>query len=110
MRILSVLASKGADINWIVDKQKGYTLLHMLCSNSIKMSKSEREINFEIIKFLIENGSDLHMRAFNGKKPEELLVGHCGMTAILDFIIKFKTGQENTSSKPTRLSLKKNIN
>lgn len=59
------------------------------------MSKAERQINYEIIKFLIDSGADINMKAFNGKRPEDLVTGHCSMTAILDLIIKRKDILEN---------------
>lgn len=90
MRTMELLVHKGADVNWIVDKDEGYTLLHSLCSCPIKMSKAEKQINYDIIRFLIDNGADIHMRAFSGKRPEDLVTGHCSMTAILDLIIKRK--------------------
>ena len=46
----------GADINWIIDKTHGYTMLMQLCSIKMDMSQKEKEINLDIVKFLIENG------------------------------------------------------
>jgi ankyrin repeat protein len=81
--------------------------LHVLCSCNIRISKGEKQINYEIIKFLIENGADIDMKAFNGKKPEELATGHCSMTAILDLIIKrkdaIKIRKEGKGNKQGRL-------
>jgi hypothetical protein len=107
---MELLVFKGADVNWIVDKQEGYTLLHSLCSCSVKMSKAERQINYEIIKFLIDRGADINMRAFNGKRPEDLVTGHCSMTAILDLIIKrkeFGKGDAKENQRPVELVPKK---
>lgn len=33
-----LLLQNGADINWIVDKNKGHTLLMQLCNSKIEMS------------------------------------------------------------------------
>lgn len=90
LRILELLVQRGSDVNWVIDKQQGYTLLHSLCACSIRMSKAERQVNYEIIKFLLDSGADINMRGFDGKRPEDLVTGHCGMTAILDLIIKRK--------------------
>lgn len=46
----------GADINWIVDKTHGYTMLMQLCSIKMDLGHKEKEINLDIVKFLIENG------------------------------------------------------
>jgi hypothetical protein len=40
MRVLELLVQRGADVNWIIDKQKGYTLLHSLCSTVVRMNKA----------------------------------------------------------------------
>lgn len=106
MRMLELLVQRGADVNWIIDKEQGYTLLHSLCACSMRMSKLEKQINYDIVKFLLESGADIGMRGFDGKLPEELVTGHCSMTAILDLIIKRKevlaaskkAGKENKSS------------
>ena len=36
------LIEYGADVNWIIDKAKGYTLLHYFCSIKMKMNKTQR--------------------------------------------------------------------
>lgn len=87
---MELLVKRGADINWIVDKQKGYSMLHLLCSSKIKMSKEEKQINYDVIKFIIDSGADVSMRAMDGKRAEDLALGHCSNTAILDLIIKKK--------------------
>lgn len=107
MRMLELLAQRGADVNWIVDKTLGYTLLHSLCACCIRMNKAEKQVNYDIIRFLIENGADIGMRGFDGKRPEDLVTGHCGMTAILDLIIKRKDLQSNTQGKENSLILSK---
>jgi hypothetical protein len=56
MKMAELLLHYGADINWIVDKQHGYTLLMQLCSIKMELSAKEIETNYNIIKFLLENG------------------------------------------------------
>lgn len=38
-KIADILINHGADMNWILDKIRGYTLLHTLCSTALKMNK-----------------------------------------------------------------------
>ena len=56
MKMAELLLSYGADPNWIVDKSHGYTLLMQLCSVKMQLSSKETEVNYQIIKFLLENG------------------------------------------------------
>ena len=43
----------GADPNWIIDKQQGLSLLHYFCGLKVKMNKGQRQLNREIIVFLL---------------------------------------------------------
>ena len=36
------LIDHGADVNWILDKSKGYSLLHYFCSIKMKMNKGQK--------------------------------------------------------------------
>lgn len=55
-KMAELILQYGGDINWIVDKTHGYTLLMQLCSIRMTLNQREAEINYQIIKFLIENG------------------------------------------------------
>lgn len=46
MKMAELLLSYGADLNWIVDKSHGYTLLMQLCSIKMDLSTKELEINY----------------------------------------------------------------
>ena len=48
-----LLVKHGADPNWIIDKQQGLSLLHYFCSLKVKMNKNQRQLNREIIAFLL---------------------------------------------------------
>ena len=57
-RMGDFLVNHGADTNWILDKSRGYSLLHYFCSLKIKMGKVQKDLNERIIKFLLEKGAD----------------------------------------------------
>ena len=76
----------GADINWIVDKVKGYTLLMQLCSIRMDLSPSEKYLNAEIIKFLIENGARKDLVSIKGKNVKDILEKHCNRDELLKLI------------------------
>lgn len=38
-KIADILVNHGADLNWVLDKVRGYSLLHTLCSTSLKLNK-----------------------------------------------------------------------
>lgn len=52
-RIAEYLINHGADINWVFDKNRGYSLLHYFCSVKIKLNPTQKELNYKIIKFLL---------------------------------------------------------
>ncbi len=45
LRIADMLLKHGGDINWIIDKNRGYTLLHYFCSMKMKMNKAQKQLN-----------------------------------------------------------------
>ena len=45
MLISDLLIKNGADPNWIIDKAKGYSLIHYFCSSKMKMNKIQKQIN-----------------------------------------------------------------
>ena len=52
-KIAEFLINHGADPNWIIDKKKGYSILHHFCNQKMKLNKSQIELNYEIIVFLL---------------------------------------------------------
>ena len=40
-------------MDWIIDKKNGYALLHYFCNSKMKMNKAQRDLNCQIIKFLL---------------------------------------------------------
>eukprot|EP00831_Metopus_contortus_P070986 TRINITY_DN64923_c0_g1_i1.p1 TRINITY_DN64923_c0_g1~~TRINITY_DN64923_c0_g1_i1.p1 ORF type:complete len:223 (-),score=23.15 TRINITY_DN64923_c0_g1_i1:131-799(-) len=62
-----LLLNYGADINVIVDKEKGNSLLMQYCGLSMVLSSFENEVNIEVINFLLEHGAD---RTQKNKKGE----------------------------------------
>jgi hypothetical protein len=57
-----LLIKNGADPNWIVDKIKGYSLIHYFCATKMKMNQTQKLINLEIIKFLLKNGANIKQK------------------------------------------------
>jgi ankyrin repeat protein len=51
--ISDILVSHGADVNWVMDKANGYSLLHFYCSLRLPMNDSQRKLNYKIVKFLL---------------------------------------------------------
>lgn len=104
-KIGEVLVNHGADMNWIIDKVKGYTLLHLLCACQLKLKKNESQLAHDIIRFLIEKGANVMQRGLDDKLPEDLAVTHCNSVAIIDLINKKKeklpTNRSRISSQIT---------
>lgn len=76
-KMSQVLLENGADINWIVDKIKGYTLLMQLCAVKMPLSEKEKQITLEIIQYLIDNGADRSFKTVKGKTAFDLAEKHC---------------------------------
>jgi len=51
------------------------------------MSHSEKEINYEIIKFLIENGAKKNIKTYDGKTAYDLSENHCNKVAIQELLV-----------------------
>lgn len=43
--IADLLIKSDADPNWIIDKVRGYSLIHYFCSSKMKMNKTQKMIN-----------------------------------------------------------------
>jgi ankyrin repeat protein len=59
--IADLLIKYGADLNWIIDKKNGFSLLHYFCSLKMKMNKPQKQLNYDIVKYLLERGADYTM-------------------------------------------------
>jgi ankyrin repeat protein len=71
-----LLLDFGADIDWIIDKKRGYTLLMYLCANKVELTPKEQLIHYQIIKFLIENGANRNIKTSKGKTAIDLCSKH----------------------------------
>lgn len=58
-----------------------------LCALKIEMSTSEKDINYEIIKFLVENGANKSITTHKGKNAFDLAEKHCNRDAIRDILV-----------------------
>lgn len=77
MKMAESLLQRGANIDAIVDKDKGYTLLMQFCAIKIELTEFEKLTNKKVIKFLLEQGADRQLRSRKGKTPYELAENHC---------------------------------
>jgi hypothetical protein len=82
-----LLLQAGADINWIADKQKGYTILMQFCAVKMDMTPREIENNLGVIRFLLENGADRNIVNHKGKNALALSQRHCNVTNVQDMLV-----------------------
>lgn len=80
------LVDHGADVNWIIDKNKGYSLLHYFCSSKMKMNKLQKELNYEIIRFLLQKGANPNQLTLQDKTVYELMATHCNKERLMELI------------------------
>lgn len=86
LKMAELLLQFGADINWIVDKVKGYTLLQQLCAIKMELTPKEKDTNYEIIKFLIENGANKNILSNNSKNAYQLAEKHINKLEIQELL------------------------
>ncbi|CAD8161611.1 unnamed protein product [Paramecium pentaurelia] len=101
-KMAELLLHYGADINWIIDKTHGFHLLMQLCSIKMELNSKEAEINYQIIKFLIEHGAQKDLQSLKGKKAIDLLNKHSNKEKLIELLknstqIYFYGRQKNSS-------------
>lgn len=65
--IAELLVKHGADLNWVIDKKRGLTLLHYFCSLKVRMAKAQKQLNLDIVRFLLEKGADPRQQTLDDK-------------------------------------------
>ena len=70
----------------MIDKSQGLSLLHYFCSLKMKMNKSQKQLNKDIIGFLLEKGADCNQLTLKDKSCDELLENHCNKEELREVI------------------------
>ena len=91
-KMSELLLEYGADINWIVDKAKGHTILMQFCSVKMELDDREKRMNLEVIRFLLEHGADKNMVSNKNKNAFQLAQKHSNRDAVLEVL-------QNTNQK-----------
>ncbi len=91
-KMAELLLEFGADINWIVDKTKGHTILMQFCSVKMELDEREKRMNLEVIRFLLEHGADKTMVSNKNKNAFQLAQKHSNRDAVLEVL-------QNTNQK-----------
>ena len=91
-KMAEMLLEFGADINWIVDKNKGHTILMQFCSVKMELDDREKRMNLEVIRFLLEHGADKNMLSNKNKNSAQLAQKHSNKEAVLEVL-------QNTNQK-----------
>jgi ankyrin repeat protein len=88
--IAEFLINHGADVNWIVEKGRGFSLLHLFCGIKVKMNQVQKDFNYCIVKFLLSKGADLNQKTLKDETVADLLEGHCNKIQLLTLVQEFK--------------------
>eukprot|EP01015_Nassula_variabilis_P030629 TRINITY_DN6765_c0_g1_i2.p1 TRINITY_DN6765_c0_g1~~TRINITY_DN6765_c0_g1_i2.p1 ORF type:complete len:153 (+),score=22.90 TRINITY_DN6765_c0_g1_i2:41-499(+) len=75
-KMADLLLEYGADINWIVDKEQGYTYLMKLCSLKNFEGENEKEICLDIICYLLQRGANRDIVTHNDQTAYDLSLIH----------------------------------
>jgi len=67
MKLADLLLANGANIDEIVNEEKGYTILMALCHVQVTLTFRETDSNLSIIRYLLEHGSDCTRTSKKGK-------------------------------------------
>jgi len=70
------LVELGANINWQDSRMEGVTALH----------EASRKGNVEIVRYLLQKGSDVHLKTYNGLFPLHV-AAYCGENEIVRVLI-----------------------
>ncbi len=58
-----------------------------LCATKMELCKREKDINYELIKFLLENGADKKLVSFKNKSCYDLTNKHSNGEALKDLLV-----------------------
>ena len=81
-----LLLKHGADPNWVIEKKGGLTLLHYFLALKVKMNKAQRQLNYDIVRFLLEHGADPRQLTLDDRSCEDLLRHHCNREQLLQLL------------------------
>lgn len=88
IKIAEILLQFGADINHF---HHGKTLLMSFCGISMNMENVQLEMNFEVIKFLMEHGADTKLKCKNNEMTAfELASNHCAPVQVKKLLSETK--------------------
>jgi len=76
MKMANMLLQSGADINFVVNKEKGRTLLMEYCGVTLDMNSREKDTNLKVIKFLVEHGADVNKKSRKAKTAFDYTMRH----------------------------------
>lgn len=46
------------------------------------MNRAEKQLNYDLIRFLLNHGANVNQKTLTDKKPIDLLSGHCNAAAL----------------------------
>lgn len=102
-KMADLLIEFGADVNWIVDKDKGYTMLMQYCSIKHELDEREKETNKAVIKFLLSRGASKELTSLKkGKSIYEITKKHCCATEIIELLDSVEVSTATTLPNSTR--------
>ena len=96
-----LLLQHGADINTLVDRKRGYTILMQFCSVAMQMDPFQTEMILEVIRFLLEHGADREIPCKNhNKSAYQLAENHLACEEIRDLLDNVKQLYFHPNMKP----------
>eukprot|EP01017_Pseudomicrothorax_dubius_P029910 TRINITY_DN3674_c0_g1_i3.p1 TRINITY_DN3674_c0_g1~~TRINITY_DN3674_c0_g1_i3.p1 ORF type:complete len:280 (-),score=62.72 TRINITY_DN3674_c0_g1_i3:182-1021(-) len=86
-KMADLLVLCGGDVNWIVDKDKGYTLLMQYCSIKMELEERDSQLNLEVITYLLQRGADKTLTSLKkGKTLAKIASKHFNSARVMHLI------------------------
>lgn len=82
-------------------------MLHYFCAIKTKLSKTQKQLNYQIIQFLINRGADIAQKTLKDQTATDLLASHCNKENILVLFQSAKDRNLSANSMIPKHNVKK---
>lgn len=89
-KLAELLIEHGANIDAIVNEEKGYSLLMLFCAVKEKLNPRDLRVNLDVIRFLIQRGASKDILSNKKKGLKEICKRHSAKEEVLKLIKETK--------------------
>ncbi|CAD8134454.1 unnamed protein product [Paramecium pentaurelia] len=92
-KLAELLIDNGANIDAVVNAEKGYTLLMLFCAVKDKLNPRDLRVNLDVIRFLLSRGASKDKLSTKGKTALQLSKHHCAKDEVQKMLKDIKPTQ-----------------